>query len=154
MSFLDEGLKGKAIPTPSLLIKDHKKPHDDGTFPTWLIIPADNFTSVFPKLGYKGIKKIFDDREVTYACRTIINAQHLKESLEKLNITKHNVTIASLDVKSMYPSTRFKLIQKAVDYFSKTLSREDRTNIKRCLSLIKFGTVSYTHLTLPTTILV
>ena len=44
-------LKGKAIPTPSLLIKDHKKPLADGTFPTRLVIPADNFTSAFPKLG-------------------------------------------------------------------------------------------------------
>jgi hypothetical protein len=139
LRFIDEGLKVKVIPTPSLLIKDHKKPREDGTFPTRLVIFADNFTSVFPKLGYKGIKKIFDDHGVPYTRRTIINAQHLKESLEKLHITKHEVTIASLDVESMYPSTRFKLIQKAVDYFLKQLSREDRASIKQCLSLIKFG---------------
>ena len=39
----------------------------------------------------------------------------------------------------MYPLTRFKLIQKAVNHFSNGLSREARQRIKRCLSLIKFG---------------
>jgi hypothetical protein len=66
LRFLEEGLKGKAIPTPSLLIKDHKQPLADGNFPTHLVIPADSFTSAFPKLGYKGIKKIFDDYGVQY----------------------------------------------------------------------------------------
>jgi hypothetical protein len=139
LRFIEENLKGKAIPTPSLLIKDHKKPLEDGNFPTRLVIPADNFTSAFPKLGYKGIKKIFDDREVKYATRTIINAQGLKEALEKLDIFENEVTIASLDVESMYPSTRFKLIQKAVTHFSKGLPRDVRDRVKRCLSLIKFG---------------
>jgi hypothetical protein len=35
-------------------------------FPTRLIVPANNFTSAFPKVGYMGIKKIFDDNVVNY----------------------------------------------------------------------------------------
>ena len=39
----------------------------------------------------------------------------------------------------MYPSTHFKLIWKAVHYFSKGLPRVIRDRVTRCLSLIKFG---------------
>jgi hypothetical protein len=37
------------------LIKDHKKADSKGNFPTRLVVPANNFTSAFPKLGYLGI---------------------------------------------------------------------------------------------------
>jgi hypothetical protein len=76
---------------------------------------------------------------VQYARNTIINAQHVKESLEKLDITETDVMIASLDAESMYPSTRFKLIQKAVNYFSKGLPRAVWDHVTRCLSLVKFS---------------
>ena len=59
--FLQQSIKSKAIPTPKLLIKDHKDPDELNNYPTRLVVPANNFTSAFPKLGYMGIKKIFDD---------------------------------------------------------------------------------------------
>jgi hypothetical protein len=45
-------------------MKDHKKKDKWGQYPTRLVIPATNFTSAFPKLGYLGIKKIFDDETI------------------------------------------------------------------------------------------
>ena len=50
----------------------------NGIFPTILIVPATNFTTGFPKLGYKGIKRIFDSNKVRYMKRTIIQAKDLK----------------------------------------------------------------------------
>jgi hypothetical protein len=73
--FIQESLKSKAIPSPKLLIKDHKKKDKWGNFPTRLVIPATNFTSAFPKLGsYMGIKKIFDDEKVNYMKKMIVQA--------------------------------------------------------------------------------
>jgi hypothetical protein len=137
--FLVDTLSGKAIPSPSLLIKDHKAVQADGSFPTRLVVPADNFTSGFPKLGYKGIKNIFDAHQVKYSRRNIINAEDLKGRLEELRLVQGEATIASLDVVNMYPSVRFKLIAKAVAYFSRRLPRKQRARVQRCLDLIKFG---------------
>jgi hypothetical protein len=50
------------------------------------VIPASNFTAAFPKLGYLGIKKIFDTNKVPYNKRTIIQAYDLKEKLENLRL--------------------------------------------------------------------
>ena len=54
-------LKTKSIPTPKLLIKDHKNTSTNGKFPTRLIIPATNFTVAFPELGYLGLKALLDN---------------------------------------------------------------------------------------------
>eukprot|EP00957_Ditylum_brightwellii_P125900 9597593-Ditylum_brightwellii.AAC.1 len=45
--FLQEGITSKMIPQPQLLVKDHKMPEEDGSFPTRLVIPATNFTATF-----------------------------------------------------------------------------------------------------------
>ena len=45
--FLSKTLESKSIPTPKLIIKDHKKANADGEFPSRLIVPANNFTSGF-----------------------------------------------------------------------------------------------------------
>eukprot|EP00957_Ditylum_brightwellii_P137108 10454105-Ditylum_brightwellii.AAC.1 len=45
--FLQEGITSKAIPQLQLLVKDHKKPEEDGSFPTRIVIPATNFTATF-----------------------------------------------------------------------------------------------------------
>ena len=59
--FIDQSLDSKAVPSPKLLIKDHKEPDSNGNYPTRLVVPATNFTAAFPKVGYLGIKKILDD---------------------------------------------------------------------------------------------
>jgi hypothetical protein len=85
---------------PKLLRKDHKKKDKWGNFPTKLVITATNFTSAFPKLGYLGIKKIFDDEKVNYMKKTIVQASHAKGILEKLFINKSSHTVFSLDIES------------------------------------------------------
>ena len=70
---INESLKTKAIPTPQLLIKYHKKLTSMGEFPTTLVIPATNFSATFAKIGYLGLKKILEKNEINYT-----NAQLFK----------------------------------------------------------------------------
>ena len=51
-NFVQEKMMTRGIPTPMLLIKDHKKRNVDDFFPTRLIVPATNFTAGFGKSGY------------------------------------------------------------------------------------------------------
>ena len=56
-AYLLECVNSRAVPTPHLLIKDHKPVSTTtGRHSTRLIIPASNFTAGFPKLGYLAIK--------------------------------------------------------------------------------------------------
>ena len=48
------------IPSPKLLIKDHKKINYKEEFPTRLVIPSENFTATFSKIGYIGMKMLLD----------------------------------------------------------------------------------------------
>ncbi len=138
--FLKQSIWSHAIPTPKLLIKDHKpRSPSNGEFPTRLICPANNFISAFPKLGYLGLKKIFEDNEIDYKSNTIIQASDLKTKLETLAITPANSTIISIDAQDYYPSVRFKLVKKAVTYFTRHLPKTVRHDINTCLRLIKFG---------------
>ena len=59
LAFILEKVDSKMLPTPSLLIKDHKAPDKHGDYPHQLIRPVMNFTSGFPNVGYHGIKAIF-----------------------------------------------------------------------------------------------
>ena len=138
-TFLEKNLLTKNIPTPKSIIKDHKKANKDGEFPSRLIVPANNFTSCFPRLGYLGIKRILDHHSVEYAKNTITQASDLKEELETLRIRKKEVTIAKLDIVAMYPSIQFLIVKKAVEQFSKDIPREEKKKIRRCLKLIQFG---------------
>ena len=65
-TFLERNLLTKNIPTPQLIIKDHKKVNEFGEYPSRLIVPANNFTSAFPRLGYLGIKRILDLHKINY----------------------------------------------------------------------------------------
>jgi hypothetical protein len=121
------------------LIKDHKKADEHGNFPTRLVVPASNFTSSFPKAGYLGIKKIFDENEINYMDKTIIQASDLKEELEKLGIKSNNTTIVSIDAEAYYPSIKLKLVRKAVKFYSEGLNTKEKDTINHCLDMIKFG---------------
>jgi hypothetical protein len=59
--------------------------------------------------------------------------------LEKLNINKNNNTVILIDIVDFYPSTRFSLIYKAIEYFTENLSLDDKNLIFYCMDLIKFG---------------
>ena len=56
-----------------------------------------------------------------------------------LNLKKDECTIFSFDAEAMYPSIKFGLIKKAVEYFSENLTIEEENTINQCLDLIKFG---------------
>eukprot|EP00957_Ditylum_brightwellii_P044476 3374085-Ditylum_brightwellii.AAC.1 len=122
---LMENLNGRAIPEPQLLIKDHKK-KKNGYYLMRLVIPATNFAATFSKIGYLGIKKIFDDNGVRYNKYTIQQASDLKQKLEKLNLQKDEVTIMLLDIVNIYPSTKLSLINQAFCYYAKDLSTTNR----------------------------
>ena len=136
--YIEQSLKSKAIPSPKLLIKDHK-PKKNGEYPTRLIIPATNFASALPKMGYLGIKAILDRHKVEYMKTTIIQASDLKQKLETYNLQRENCTIISLDAVDFYPSIRYKLVVKAVHHYSKGLPESDKDTIKECLHMIQFG---------------
>ena len=102
-------------------------------------MPANNFTSRFPRLGYIGIKQIFDSENINYKERIITQASTLKEEIEKLNVKKNEVTLAKLDIVAMYPSIQFVIVQKAVQFFSKDSSKRDKEKINTCLELIGIG---------------
>lgn len=139
-AFLVEKVKSKAIPQPKILIKDHKNPDSDGTFPSRLVVPATNFTAGFPKLGYLGIQSILDQNGgLEYGSRNLVQASDLKDLLERKNYRANKCTIASIDAEMMYPSIKFGLIKKAVEYYSCNLQEEDKKMINVCLEMIKFG---------------
>ena len=43
-NYLEQWIGSKQIPTPRLLVKDHKEKNSDREFPSRLLIPATNFT--------------------------------------------------------------------------------------------------------------
>eukprot|EP00957_Ditylum_brightwellii_P023314 1759875-Ditylum_brightwellii.AAC.1 len=138
-SFLIEGLNSKSIPHSQLLIKDHKKPKQDGRFPMRLVIPATNFTATFLKIGYLGMKRILDEHKVNYAKYTIVQACDLKERSEQLNLTADKVMLMLLDINSMYPLICVHLIWKALDYYRHKLAASARKQVHKCMEIVKFG---------------
>ena len=82
---INESLRTKSIPTPKLLIKDHKKLRGMGEFPTRLVIPATNFSATFAKVGYLGLKNILENNEINYTKFTIVQSSQVKEEWEILN---------------------------------------------------------------------
>ena len=135
-----ENIERKALPVPKLQIKDHKKKNSKGEYSTRLPLPADNFTAIFPKLGYLGIKRIFDRNRINYSRDTIIQASEMKERFEKTcsNLNKDACTIFSFDAEAMYPSIKFDLIKKAVEFFSRNVTVSEEKTINKCLEMIKF----------------
>ena len=71
--------------------------------------------------------------------RIIIQASDLKETLEEMNLHKSGCTLASIDAENYYPSVRFKLIRKAVNYFAAPLPAAKKRIIQDCLEMIQFG---------------
>ena len=86
--FVRQSLATREIPSPKLLIKDHKTINENGEFPTRLVIPATNFTATFSKIGYLGIKLCMDKVKVNYSCNSIVQTSYLKETLEEQELKK------------------------------------------------------------------
>ena len=103
------------------------------------MVPATNFTSGFPKLGYLAIKSIFDRNNINYTNKTIIQASDLKSKLESLKLSNENCTIVSLDIVDMYPSITFLILMKAIEYFSRNFSEADKERIRNALEMWQFS---------------
>ena len=131
-------LSKRSVPTPFLLLKDHKPASATGQYPTRLVLPATGFNSMFAKVGYKAIKHIFDMRNVGYGSRTILNAAHLKSRLEQMDIRHSTCSIFSLDIVDFYPSITFDLVKQAITFYSSQvhLTQDDQTVISHSLDLI------------------
>ena len=54
--FVRQSLAARVIPSPKIMIKDHKKINDKGELLTRLVIPTTNFTATLSRIGYLGIK--------------------------------------------------------------------------------------------------
>ena len=110
-------LESRSIPTPRLLVKNHKPLHN-GEYPTRLVVPATNFTAGFANLGYRGIKAIFEKHYISFSKYNITQALHLKGELETLNIRCNFDSIISFDAVDMYPSITYAMVDRAVMYYS------------------------------------
>ena len=110
----------------------------DSALPIRLVILATNFTATFSKIGYLGIKRCLDKGKVNYSRNSIVQASDLKETLEEIGLKREDVTIASIDAISMYPSIKIATIRKAVRYFARKITRETKKTINLCLDLIHF----------------
>lgn len=110
--YLSELINTGAIPTPKLLIKDHKKLNKNNKFPTRLVVLATNFMAAFSRMGYMGIRKIFSGNKVDILKQTMVQAAHLKNKLESLNLKKGKVTIISLHTVNMYPAIEYSPVKK------------------------------------------
>ena len=139
--FIKETVDKKGVPQPKLLIKDHKKKDPlTGAYPSRLIAPGQNFNSGFPKTGYLAIKRLFDlDGCFKHRKHLIEQAYHLKHQLDTLNLTTSNCTIMSLAACAYYPSIRFKLVKKAIEFFAQDLMEEDRRIIEKALTMVQKG---------------
>ena len=73
----------------------------EGEFPTRLLVPATNFTQVFPKISYQGIEQVFDREKVDYTKQKVAEATDLKDKLDSLKINKLDNTLYSLEIKAM-----------------------------------------------------
>ena len=54
-------------------------------------------------------------------------------------IKRIQYTIFLIDEILMYPSIKYRMVQKAVNFFAHDLSREKQGTIHTCLEMIKFG---------------
>ena len=72
-------------------------------------------------MGYKSIKRTFDERGVKYTKYTIKQVKCLKLDLEKIGrkeaIVMDKDLVVKLDIEAIYPSINYKLVAKAVRYY-------------------------------------
>ena len=128
-NYIQEALNSIAVPSPKALIKGHKDPDENGSFPSRLVILATNFTAPFAKVGYLGIKGILDKNKIIYDKFTIQNAHDLKKVLETEKFRKDKNTAFALDIESMYPSIKFKLVRASILYFTRKIPKDKKKNL-------------------------
>ncbi len=101
------------------------------------------YLDIFMFSRFVRIKKIFYKNKVNYSklLVTIVQASDLRQEIDVLSETLHpnHSTTISFDAESMYPSIKYELVEKAVEFFSADLSIDASTTIKKCLEMIKFA---------------
>ena len=141
--YIENWIGARDIPTPRILVKDHKDKGPDDFWPVRLVIPATNYTQCFAKMGYKIIKSCFDLNQIKYMKYTIKQAKSLKEDLEVVDeiesILMDRDLIAKLDVEAMYPSITYELVAQAVRHYSNGFSEEETARVKVGLDMLKFS---------------
>jgi hypothetical protein len=85
-NYIKQTIKKMNVPTVQLLVKDHKDKDENVDHPTPLVVPAKNFIAGFPHVSQHGLRHILDRNEIDYSKKTIIQASHLKQKLEQLQI--------------------------------------------------------------------
>ena len=136
--FVRQSLVMQVIPSPNLLIKNHKTINKKGESPTRLVIPARKFTATFSKIRYLVIKIMPDKGKVNYSRFSIVQASNLREILEELRVNRYKVEIASVDAITMYPSIKLSTIKNSVRFFAIKLNAATKKTINLCLELICF----------------
>ena len=127
-TFIENWLATRRVPTPMLLVKDHKDKGDDGNYATRLLVPATNFTQCFAKMSLLAIQGIFRANRIKAMKQRIVQASNMKISLERLNLKADGCTITTLAIIHMYLSIKHKLSRKAI---KKTSARTASTKMKR-----------------------
>ena len=79
--FLIKSLATHAIPSPKIIIKDHKTINGKGEFPTRSVTLAKNLTTNLSKLGYLGIKIILSKAKANYSRVSTVQASNMKDRL-------------------------------------------------------------------------
>ena len=72
---------------------------------------------------------------VNYQKKNIINVFDLKRNLEKLDIRMNEHTVLTMDIVAIFPSVKFRMIQKAQNYFVRNTSESDKQQAKLALEL-------------------
>ena len=79
-----------------------------------MVTPATNFTAMFSKIVYLGIKTCLEKGKVNYSRDSIVHDSDLKERLEELEVKRNEVKIASVDAINMYSSIKLATIRKVM----------------------------------------
>ena len=61
------------------------------------MVPINNFTATFSKLGYIALKTFLDNNNIIYNKYTIIQASDIKSKIKNLKIKNQNM-IVSIDI--------------------------------------------------------
>ena len=77
-----------------------------------------------------------------YAAQLVQDVRRVMQPHTAMKLKERNSTIASLDIKKMYPPVRFSIIKKAITYYTSNLNPQEKKMIHNCLRMINFGMAS------------
>lgn len=139
LSYIIGKLDQKRLASPKLLIKDHKPPNAENTFPVRLIIPCNNFAAGLCEIGYRAIEQVFITNSIKISNFTLQNSYDLIDSVKERDFNFENSCLYGIDVVNMYPSISCKLVKRAIDYFSVAVPRAGKAIIRRAWEILQEG---------------